>query len=132
MANIIDLNCSLALLAYPVGSYYWSSVSTSPATLFGGTWEQVKDKFILAAGDTYTAGATGGSATHYHVTSVGGTASDAYLYYGDVNGATAVVGDYSMVSRTSTLSATPVGMNNTTNASSMPPYITAYCWHRIA
>ena len=27
--------------AYPVGSYYISSVSTSPATLFGGTWVQV-------------------------------------------------------------------------------------------
>ena len=54
--------------AYPVGSYYISSVSTSPATLFGGTWVQVRDRMILAAGTTYSAGtlanpATGGSAT---------------------------------------------------------------------
>lgn len=49
--------------AHPVGSYYWSSVSTSPATLFGGTWTQVTDKFVLAAGSTYKAGGTGGAAT---------------------------------------------------------------------
>jgi microcystin-dependent protein len=50
---------------YPVGSYYWSSSSTSPATLFGvGTWERVKDRFVLAAGDTYSAGSTGGEAAH--------------------------------------------------------------------
>lgn len=30
---------SLIDLVYPVGSFYMSSSSTSPATLFGGTWE---------------------------------------------------------------------------------------------
>lgn len=50
-------------LIYPVGSLYWSKKNTSPATLFGGTWTRIKDKFILAAGDSYAQGATGGSAT---------------------------------------------------------------------
>ena len=50
-------------LVYPVGSIYWSSNNTNPGTLFGGTWAQIKDKFILAAGDSYTNGATGGAAT---------------------------------------------------------------------
>ena len=50
-------------LVYPVGSIYMSVNSTSPSILFGGTWEQLKDKFLLASGDTYTAGNTGGSAT---------------------------------------------------------------------
>ena len=50
-------------LVYPVGSIYWSSKNTNPATLFGGTWTQIKDKFILAAGDYYSNGATGGAAT---------------------------------------------------------------------
>ena len=50
--------------AHPVGSYYWSSESTDPSILFGGTWEQVKDRFVLAAGDSYTVGATGGEPTH--------------------------------------------------------------------
>ena len=49
-------------IVYPVGSIYMSVNSTSPATLFGGTWEQLKDKFLLASGDTYNNGATGGSA----------------------------------------------------------------------
>lgn len=40
--------------------------NTSPATLFGGTWVQLKDRFLLSAGDTYTAGNTGGSATNSH------------------------------------------------------------------
>lgn len=42
-----------------------STVATNPRTLLGfGTWEQIKDRFLLAAGSTYKAGATGGEATH--------------------------------------------------------------------
>ena len=54
---------SSPLDAYPVGAYYISSESTSPEVLFGGTWVRVQDRMILAAGSTYTAGSTGGSAT---------------------------------------------------------------------
>ena len=50
-------------LVYPVGSIYMSVVATSPATLFGGTWEKLKDRFLLGSGDTYSAGSTGGAAT---------------------------------------------------------------------
>ena len=51
-------------LIYPVGSLYWSSKSTNPASLFGGTWVQIKDRFVLACGDTYkTVGATGGASS---------------------------------------------------------------------
>ena len=49
---------------YPVGAIYISASSTNPGTLFGGTWEQIKDRFLLAAGSSYSAGATGGEATH--------------------------------------------------------------------
>lgn len=49
---------------YPVGSIYMSAASTSPETLFGGTWEQLKDRFLLGVGDTYdTADTTGGAAS---------------------------------------------------------------------
>ena len=48
---------------YPIGSIYMSVNSTSPATLFGGTWERIKDTFLLSSGDTYSNGSTGGSAT---------------------------------------------------------------------
>ena len=48
---------------YPVGSVYISFNSANPSTLFGGTWVRLKDKFLLACGDTYPANTTGGSAT---------------------------------------------------------------------
>ena len=53
----------LMQLIYPVGSIYWSSKSTNPANLFGGTWVQIKDKFIWAKGDSDTVNATGGANT---------------------------------------------------------------------
>ena len=51
-------------LTYPVGSIYWSKNATNPSYLFGGTWVQIKDKFILAAGDSYKINTSGGAATH--------------------------------------------------------------------
>ena len=53
---------------YPVGSIYMSVNSTSPATLFGGTWAAIENTFLVAAGSSYTAGSTGGAATHTHST----------------------------------------------------------------
>lgn len=47
---------------YPVGAIYLSASSTSPASLFGGTWEQIQNRFLLAAGSSYSAGSTGGAA----------------------------------------------------------------------
>ena len=43
-----------------------SSDSANPSTKFGGTWEQITDRMIMAAGSTYAAGSTGGSANHTH------------------------------------------------------------------
>lgn len=62
-ANIIDL-------VYPVGSIYMSANSTSPATFLGGSWKRITGKFLLAATDggssgaSQAAGNTGGEATH--------------------------------------------------------------------
>ena len=65
LRNISDLNFKNALLnfCYPVGSLYWSSKSTDPSTLFGGTWTQIKDRFIWAKGDSDTVNTTGGAKT---------------------------------------------------------------------
>jgi hypothetical protein len=49
---------------YPVGSIYMSVNNVDPSIMFGGTWEQIKDRFLLASGNTYANGATGGEATH--------------------------------------------------------------------
>ena len=52
---------------YPVGSIYWTSKAPDnggdPNTLFGGTWVQIKDRFIWAKGDNDTVNATNGSKT---------------------------------------------------------------------
>lgn len=48
---------------YPVGSVYISFDATDPTTLFGGTWTRLKDRMLMAAGDTYAINTTGGSAT---------------------------------------------------------------------
>lgn len=45
---------------FPIGSIYTSISSTSPATLFGGTWEQIQGRFLLSASSSYSAGGTGG------------------------------------------------------------------------
>lgn len=39
----------LLLAVYPVGAVYISTVNASPASPFGGAWEQIQDCFLLAA-----------------------------------------------------------------------------------
>jgi hypothetical protein len=55
---------------YPVGSIYISTNSTSPASLYGGSWERYgAGRALISASDTdsdFTAGTTGGSKTHNH------------------------------------------------------------------
>lgn len=63
---------------YPVGSIYMSVASTSPETLFGGTWTRIQDVFLMCGGSSYSPGSTGGSAdlivpSHTHTAT---TASD--------------------------------------------------------
>ena len=49
---------------YPVGSIYMNVNNVDPSQIFGGTWVQIEDTFLLAAGQTYAAGATGGESSH--------------------------------------------------------------------
>lgn len=60
---ITDAETRAKLAAHPIGSLYWSANSTDPGTLFGGTWQRIKDTFIWAAGDSDTVNATGGAKT---------------------------------------------------------------------
>lgn len=46
---------------YPVGSIYMSMSATSPSSLFGGTWERIQGRFLMASNSSYDAGDTGGS-----------------------------------------------------------------------
>ena len=50
---------------YAVGDIFVTTRAGNPAGLLGyGTWSQIKDRFLLAAGDSYAAGSTGGEAEH--------------------------------------------------------------------
>lgn len=118
---------------YPVGSIYMSLSSTDPKTLFGGTWERLKDRFLLAAGDRYSAGATGGEATH----TLTKDEMPSHNHYAAINGGTdsygqnrTTIGSFANkaqgYSDSSTIFAT--GGGNAHN--NMPPYLAVYMWKR--
>lgn len=47
------------LTAYPVGSIFQTVSTTSPAELFGGTWQEIAfNRVLMGAGTGYTAGST--------------------------------------------------------------------------
>ena len=52
------------LLTHPIGSYYITEEAISPVDKYGGGWTQIKDRFLLAAGGSYTLNATGGESSH--------------------------------------------------------------------
>ena len=61
----VGTETNILQLVYPLGSVYISTTPVNPAVLFGfGTWEQIQDVFLLAAGATYAVGSTGGEAEH--------------------------------------------------------------------
>ena len=67
------------LKIYPVGSLYLSVNSTSPATLFGGSWTQISNRFLYCT----TSGAKG----------TGGASSVSYTPAGTVGGHTLTVSE---------------------------------------
>ncbi len=128
---------------YPVGSLYMSAKATSPASLFGGAWEQIKDCFILAAGDTYAAGSTGGEATHALTAEEGPkhthveTTTDALGNKNEAKGAaknsgTSGVPLYNSFSDNCGEVLRTLESGNGRPHNNMPPYMTAYIWRRIA
>ena len=53
------LSADSALAAYPVGSIYQSTDPTSPAALFGGTWQEIaQDRALMGASYAHVAGTT--------------------------------------------------------------------------
>lgn len=129
---ISNFKTAIVDLIYPVGSYYWSSSSTSPDTLFGGTWTQVKDRFVLAAGSSYSVGSTGGEATH--TLTVSEMPKHTHSYYHEGAGAKLVRTDLSQENVVywgkAMKSTEKTGGSQAHN--NMPPYIVAYCWRRTA
>jgi hypothetical protein len=128
-------NKQLIDLIYPVGSIYMSTNNVSPQTFFGGTWEAIRDRFLLGAGNAYAAGGTGGSATHtltvaempnhYHVMKVASTTSAAADAGWRASGARAYS---SQQVESASDNLTDVGGNAAHN--NMPPYLAVYMWKR--
>ena len=118
---------------FPIGSIYLSVSSANPSTIFGGTWEQIKDKFLLACGDIYENGETGGEANvtlttaqlpkHTHKTGIAVNPFYSSGNNGDWN-QPAYIGDGN--GRSSGIAGGDQPHNN------MPPYLTVYMWKRIA
>ena len=133
---------------YPVGSIYMSVNNTSPATLFGGTWQQIQDTFLLAAGSNYSAGATGGEATHTLTTSelpaisgnlqvrTWGSGGDVINVASGVfsSQSTAGVTGWNIPNGGTQYAAQKVSMSFGSNGAhnNMPPYLAVYMWKRTA
>lgn len=144
---------SLLNIIYPVGSVYMSVNSTSPATLFGGTWSAIASGKALVGIDTNdtdfnAAEKTGGAKT---VTLAAGEIPTLDLKWNDANqkvvslstnngtaGGTASSGYYTdYKSSSSTYSKSLVTSNGNaqgvTNAhNNLQPYFVVYIWKRTA
>lgn len=145
---------SVVDLIYPVGAIYMSVNNTNPTSLFGGTWVQIKDTFLLSAGDTYTAGNTGGESTHTltanelpQITGSFSTSDNVLvnsLPSNTIATATGVftrgVRSQTQVSGTTSSVAEGQGVQNSINMAFgggqahniMPPYLVVYVWKRTA
>lgn len=120
---------------YPVGSIYLSTVATNPKTLFGGEWEQIKDRFLLAAGYNYNAGITGGEDTHTLTVEEMPQHSHGQYVAEATGGSTSVNHDYDGWSSTGKVSWQGVNTGYAGGGeahNNMPPYLTVYMWKRTA
>ena len=117
---------------YPVGAIYLSINDTSPASLFGGTWEQIQDRFLLGASSTRGVGTTGGEATHTlsiaempsHLHSISSSLMWANQT-GNIQNGTKTYYARSEAQTTQTAGGSKPHNN-------MPPYLAVYMWKRIA
>jgi hypothetical protein len=122
-------------ILYPVGAYYISNTSTSPANIFGGTWSQITDgRFMRPATNVNV----GGSNSHYHWTAIGyGLVDETYAYLtgypgtGIANSRTLTTrgGDVSMHHSSATKL---LRQNSTSSDSSIPAFRGCYVWYRTA
>lgn len=143
---------------YPIGSVYISLSNTNPSTYFGGTWEQIKDRFLLSAGNTYAVGNTGGSSTvtlttnqipaHTH-TQASCTNPGNHTHYIPNNRSVSSSGSSPKFESWPSGSGTArdhytngsgghthtITLNNTGGGAAhdnMPPYLVVYMWKRIS
>lgn len=139
ITNLVNLLIKhIRLAAYPVGSVYTSSNPTSPAELFGGTWEAIEDVFLYCAGPKHAAGETGGEETHTLIIDEMPLHSHRYnrlpQSYANTDNTNNEQANFNSSVRLS--SNTEYVQTESTGGSkphnNMPPFRSVYCWHRIA
>ena len=135
-------------LIYPIGSiYYTTDANFSPNVSFSGTWQQIKDTFLLAAGDTYVGGTSGGAATVQLTEGQLPKISASWAIHGQEGGtifytlngkATGTrYGSYK-TTQGGTLSGAQsyqnpgIAFGNNESHNNMPPYIVVYVWKRVS
>lgn len=120
-----------AVNPYPIGAIFISDQSTDPSTYFvGTTWVAITGRFLVAAGGTFTAGSTGGSAsTHTHTNSTTGSAGTHSHTAGPTGSSGSHTHAYSNNTGTSTFSHNHGGTSNSGGATHAgendPPFVTA-------
>lgn len=116
---------------YPIGSIYMSATNTNPGSTLGGTWERIQDKFLLASGSLYSAGSTGGEATHkLTVDEMPSHNHNAYLSGGSLASAAGRLLFETAAGQEFYNSIKSTGGDKPHN--NMPPYLAVYVWKRTA
>lgn len=117
---------------YSIGTIYISTKKDSPASFLGGTWEAVgAGRVLVGAGNGYTAGSTGGEATHTLTTEeMPAHSHDLGTLGVDWSGTNSI---YNL----SIESKTGRGWETSSNGggkphNNMPPYLVVYMWERTA
>lgn len=132
----------LLLAAHPVGCVYQSTEATSPAELFGGKWEKIEGRFLLAANGTYPRGSVGGATSHTHGVSqirANFYIDSGYINYHWFSGGTSweanndLTIDGSQNSHIAKERNGGVGVRGYTDeANTLPPYFAVYMWRRTS
>ena len=47
-----------------MGAIFQSTSSTSPASMYGGSWEKIEGRFLIGSSSSYSVTSTGGEASH--------------------------------------------------------------------
>jgi len=131
--TLLKLAQEVLELFYQPGSLYINANNINPRELFGfGEWVQIKDRFILAAGDTYPAGSTGGEATHtLTVNEMPSHYHAIYMGRATLNPA-GIWGVYDVQELTNTSNNRTEYAGGGAAHNNMPPYQAFYVWMRVS
>lgn len=115
---------------YPIGSIYMSYTNNPPASFLGGSWTQLQNRFLLGAGSSYTAGSTGGEATHTLTVGEMPSHNHTYTWGGGTGSQTGCSQGYGTTKGEYSTTVSNTGSGSAHN--NMPPYLVVYMWRRTA